>query len=241
MAERGPMSSSATTTCSPAHSVLLRLAPGTRPKAGWWTWLPSEELTQALSCSVGSRRPEPREGPSPGMSGKACDWQRQRESSGRGEKAEPGTPRWAPCGVSGSSSALLPHWRHGGAACSSWDPTMLTREGLQPFHSEWKAVSAWGFRGTGLPRSPQSPLGRGCGFLPMARRLLRGAPQKGGACSRSHQPSPGCLATPRGLPTTVVLLCPPASPTAQVGLCAAVDLHPLKSTSLSLEDKSLLT
>lgn len=240
MAEWGPMSSSATTTCSPAHSVLLRLAPGTRPKAGLWTWLPSEELTQALSCSVGSRKPEPREGHSPGVSGKACDWQRRRKSSRQGEKAEPGMPWWVPCGVSGGSSALLPHWRHGGAACSSWDPRMLTPEGLQPFHSEWKVASAWGFRGAGPAQSPQSPLGRGCSFLPVARCLLPGAPQKGGACGRSYQPFPGCLAAPRGPPTAVALLCPPASPAAQVSLCAAVDLHPLKSTPLSLEGKSLL-
>ena len=70
--------------------------------------------------------------------------------------------------------------------------------------------------------------------------ILRGAPQKDGAYGRSHQPSPRCPAAPRGPPTTVALPCPPASLTAQVSLCAAVNLHPLKSTPLSLEGKSLL-
>lgn len=134
---RGPMSSSAAATHSPAHSMLLRLVPGTRPKAGWGTWLPSEELTRTLSCSAGSQRPEPREGPPPGVSGAACDWRTQRErAAGGGRRLSQGHRGGCLVGLPGGSSALLPHWKHRGPACSSWDPRMLISEGLRPFHSE---------------------------------------------------------------------------------------------------------
>ena len=115
----------------------LKAGSGTRPKAGWGTWLPSEELTRALSRSAGSRRPEPHDGPPPGVSGAACDWRTQHDrAAGGGRRLSQGHCGGRLVGLWGGSSALLPHWKHGGPACSSWDPRMLISEGLRPFHSE---------------------------------------------------------------------------------------------------------
>ena len=135
----------------------------------------------------------------------------------------------------GGSSALLPHWRHGGAACSRWDPRILTPEGLQPLHSERKAVSAWGSRGAGLA---QSPAGEGAQLLAGGRVFFSGSYAEGW---RLGQKPPAFPTGARPPGEAQPPQWPSASPTVQVGLCAAVDLHPLKSAPLSLEDKSLLT